>query len=818
MKQTLLLLTLLLSLCLPHTQAHARQTTLKEQMMWIHERFEINFIYDSAIDLNVAYNGTPMSKVATSVSSEADETQLRKCLDTLFRDTGISWEINRKYVVLTKGRKKPKEYTIMVEEQHDTIAESRITALLDRKRNATQTGLKKLDGRHFKGSAAPLAQPDLIKSLQQLTGVAAGTEMLSGLHVHGGTGHDNLFLLDGVPLYQVSHLAGLFSSFNTEMVDQVDFYKSGFPSRYGGKLSSVVDVTTREGNMQEYHGMFSVGLLNGTVQFEGPIVPGKTSFNVGMRRSWLDVLSVPTLAILNRRVFEPRQHVDGRYALTDLNASVTHLFSKDNQLSLNIYVGRDFLDVGIDKPTVEYWEGERFLGSNGFGFGMSWGNVLASLNWKYRISDELHTDVIGYFTRSSTGLAYEEHQWEFDSRTVSERTADECSESVLNDIGAKADFDWIPSGNHHVRFGADAKIHLFEPSRRLSYIHTTEGSSNVLAEDAARNPQSGADIALYAEDEMSFGSWFKANMGLRYSMLGTKDRTWHALEPRVALRFQCGPMAALKLSYTEMNQSVHQVCPAYIDLPMYMWMPSSAEAAPLHSRQLAADLSFDLPHGLFLNVAGYYKTMDNIMEYMGMNMFSAPIDNWEEAFTMGKGKSYGMETELSWRAEDTELSASYTLSWNKRLFEEFWHDWYLDRNDNRHKFTLTASHKFSNRFEAYASWNYHTGNRMTIESHGFHYKDDSLEMFYDSPNNYKFPDYHRLDLGVNFRKTTKRGNESIWTISVYNAYNRRNPIYAEMGREYIKGEDGNYHATGKYELTHVSLIPLLPMFSYTLRF
>jgi hypothetical protein len=231
MKQTLLLITLLLSLGLPQTQAHARQTTLKEQMMWIHERFEINFIYDSAIELNVAYNGTPMSKVATSVSSEADETQLRKCLDTLFRDTGISWEINRKYVVLTKGRKKPKEYTIMVEEQHDTIAESRITALLDRKRNATQTGLKKLDGRHFKGSAAPLAQPDLIKSLQQLTGVAAGTEMLSGLHVHGGTGHDNLFLLDGVPLYQVSHLAGLFSAFNTEVLDHVDFYKSGFPSR-----------------------------------------------------------------------------------------------------------------------------------------------------------------------------------------------------------------------------------------------------------------------------------------------------------------------------------------------------------------------------------------------------------------------------------------------------------------------------------------------------------------------------------------------------------------------------------------------------------
>ena len=159
-----------------------------------------------------------------------------------------------------------------------------VTCIISRQ-NATQTGLTAIDGSRFRKGYAVLGSPDLIKELQNQAGVSGGTELLSGLYVHGGDGTDNLFLIDGVPLYQVSHMLGLISSFNTEVVDNIDFYKSGFPSRYGGKLSSVVDVTTRQGDMNEFHGSFNIGLLNGGLQFEGPIVPGRTSFNVALRRS-----------------------------------------------------------------------------------------------------------------------------------------------------------------------------------------------------------------------------------------------------------------------------------------------------------------------------------------------------------------------------------------------------------------------------------------------------------------------------------------------------------------------------------------------------
>ena len=791
----------------------ATSMTVRDQMTVLNEIFGVNFVYDSSLDLDVRYEGKSMEDLVK------DGADLGRCLQTLLDGTDIDYEINRKYVVLTRkgSKKKPKNYAVLIEEQHDTLSESRITAIVDRQRNATQTGMKKIDGSGFRASAAPLAQPDVVKTLQQLPGVAAGTEMLSGMYVHGGTGTDNLFLLDGVPLYQVSHLAGLFSSFNTEIIDHLDFYKSGFPARYGGKMSSVVDVTTKEGNMQEYHGMFSVGLINGTLQFEGPVVKGKTSFNVAMRRSWLDILSVPTLAILNRNVFSPEKEVDVRYAMTDLNASVTHLFSKDNQLSLNVYTGRDLLDVVWMENTVEYWEGERFPGKNGNEIGVAWGNVLASLNWKYKISDKFHTNVIGYYTNSNNKVDYLLNSWDFSAKIIEENTQKEHNRSLLHDVGVKADFNHILSGHHHMRFGADAVFHIYYPSRSISNIYSITGMNPSKTEESVSYRFFGNEIGVYFEDEMSYGDWFRTNIGLRYTMFNVKDRTYHSVDPRIAFRFQCGSRTAIKMSYSEMSQFSHEVRSMTLDLPLTLWMPSTSKVAPMKSRQFALGVAADLPYNLFLNVEGYVKTMSNIMEYMGTSQFFPPVNDWERSYVSGEGLAYGVETEFAWRTRKTDISAFYTLSWSKRRFKEFFHDWYPDRYDNRHKLTIAASHKFSDRFDIYASWNWHSGNRITVVSHslphegydphdGFGRPHD----FHDTPNNMKLPDYHRLDLGANFRKTTKRGNESIWTISIYNTYCRMNPIWADiwLSTDDVKG----------YKCKAYAVVPIIPMFSYTLRF
>lgn len=273
-------------------EVQPRIVTLKDKVESLESEYGVRFVYSSDINLERPYIGGRPDASENTVESGSAEG-LEAALDRVFRGTGISWKKHRRYIML--GLEPPIEVrdsirtmagTDGIPERNDTIAESRITTdRYIREINRTQTGLTRIDGEKFNRGFAFLSSPDLIKTIQSLPGVAGGTELMSGLYVHGGTGTDNLFLLDGVPLYQVSHLAGLFSSFNTDVVESVDFYKSGFPARYGGRLSSVVDVRTREGDFEEYHGLFSIGLIDGRLQYEGPIVRGKTSFNVAMRRS-----------------------------------------------------------------------------------------------------------------------------------------------------------------------------------------------------------------------------------------------------------------------------------------------------------------------------------------------------------------------------------------------------------------------------------------------------------------------------------------------------------------------------------------------------
>ena len=301
MKHLLLLLITLTTLTFP-AAAQQKNTTLRSEMEYLNNEYGVNFVYDSSLDIYRTYNGRSLTEISAS-NSKSEDRGLDACLAALFRDSGISYQIMKKYVVLTRAdsRKKPKDYTIFIEEQHDTLNESVITLQLDPKRNSTQTGLKRINNKDINSGFALFSTPDVIKTLQLMPGVSSGTELLSGFYVHGGDGSDNLFLLDGVPVFQVSHFLGLFSSFNSDVIESLDFYKSGFPARYGSKMSSVVDITTKDGNFDEYHGTFALGLIDGRFQLEGPIYKNKTSFNFGLRRTWTETLSIPVVATINKR-------------------------------------------------------------------------------------------------------------------------------------------------------------------------------------------------------------------------------------------------------------------------------------------------------------------------------------------------------------------------------------------------------------------------------------------------------------------------------------------------------------------------------------
>ena len=774
-------------------------STLKGEMESIHQHFGVNFVYDSSLELDVPFAGKTIT-----FRTGKDEDALREALLFLFADAGIEFEIMKKYVVLTKAgaKKKPKDYTILIEEQHDTINESIVTAQVDPKRNTTQTGLKRIDSKDINSGFALFSTPDVIKTLQLMPGVNSGTELLSGFYVHGGDGSDNLFLLDGVPIYQISHLAGLFSSFNSDVIGSMDFYKSGFPARYGSKMSSVVDVTTRDGDFNDYHGLFSIGLIDGRLQLEGPLWKGKTSFNVGLRRTWTETITIPIFAFVNH--LNKPDKINGRYAFSDFNAKITHKFSDRNVLSANFYTGRDALKINSKMIFNEDYEPTRLEHMKA---SMTWGNVLGSLNWKYELNDRLSMTNIAYYSGSLSNLSLSIR--ELDEEDKTDVTAGQYYNSDVHNMGLKSDFYHLVGDRQKLRYGATAQFHIYSPNSTAKTDALIDGKAftQVAYSDTLR--YNTLEASIYGEDEIALTDAFSINAGLRYTVYATGEKVWHSLEPRVAMKYSFNDRISLKASYTEMSQPAHLVSSIYLDLPTNAWLPSTAIIKPSRSREVAGGIYTDLPHNMHLDVEGWYKRMYNLIEYAGVYNVFPPLTGWESSYSTGTGRSWGAELDFGYDNGRTEANVYYTLSWNQRYFEDFFHTWYRDRNDNRHKLTLMAKHKFGKRFEIYGAWNWHSGNRVTMATHD----SDKGEYIYTEPNNVKLPDYHRLDVGMNFVRTTKRGNTGIWNLSIYNAYCRTNPITADTyGRTLTGDDDFAYYGVA------MGIIPIVPTFSYTLKF
>lgn len=721
----------------------------------------------------------------------------------------------------------------------DTLNAAKVTTDRIRQISRTQTGLTRLDASKINSGFALFNSPDVIKTIQRLPGVASGTELLSGLYVHGGTGSDNLYLLDGMPLYSTSHLIGLFSSFNSDVIEDVDFYKSGFPARYGGRLSSVVDVNTREGDMYEWHGTFSLGLIDGRFQIEGPIVKGKTSMNFGIRRTWLDSITSPALAISNRKSMrKDGKFSRGHYAFWDMNLGITHLISDSDKIRFSFFNGMDKLRGGSDKyygekdtKTQETTYYKDRMGSQ-MDIDLGWGSTTAGLTWDHVASDQLSVRTRASYALSNNRIKMKVGQWGWGS-TVEEDPENknwaasiltENNRSKVHDFSLRSDFDWIPSESHRIRFGASLQHHIYDAARKALYWDEKQGAKTIGTDVDNVQSFKAEEAALYIEDEIQIGDKFIAAPGLRHSVFLTDGKLYHSPEPRIALRYDMDKSTALKISYTEMSQFVHLVQAVYLDLPTSSWLPCTKEMKPMRSRQIAGGVYKKLPYDLHLEVEGFWKTLSNLYEYSGGFSLYPPIEQWETSFTSGKGRAFGAEVALGWTTEDTDISLAYTLSWSQRFFPEFFNSWYCDRNDYRNMLNITATHKFSDKFDIYAGWTYRTGSRMTLEDQGIGgyvggwYNPETEEWQgyrytakYTKPYNIRMPAYHRFDLGVNLRKTTRKGNEGIWNISVYNAYCRMNPIFAivewRIDRE-SKGYVGKYYG----------LIPIIPTISYTLEF
>lgn len=697
---------------------------------------------------------------------------------------------------------------------------------------STQMGALEINQQTIRSTPVMFGEADIIKTLQLTPGVSAGTEGTAGMYVRGGNVDENLFLIDGNPVYQINHIGGIFSAFNPEAISGMDFFKSGFPSRYGGRLSSVVDVHTKEGNMKEYHGSASIGLISGNLNFEGPIIKDRTSFNIGLRRTWLDVLSAPAVAIANKITKKDGTRLRARYAFHDLNLKVNHIFNDRSRMYLSLYNGNDVLKGGsTDFPDQD--------SDNNYNYdsdvSLRWGNIMATAGWTYVFNNRLFGKVSGVFTRYHSRLRNTEH--DVVGNEGDEDYSDSFRENETNtgitDFGLRTSFDYMPASAHHIRFGGDYLVHRFHPeyNRSVAYEKNEETSVEI-GQEFANDLLWGHEAGVYAEDDWTLSSAVRLNAGLRFSLFNVQGKTYTGLEPRVSLRWLLDDNLSFKASYSRMNQYVHLISNSFISLPTDAWMPVTRKLKPLISDQVSAGFYYNLNKEYNFSVEGYYKTLDNLLEYRDGHTFTPSFVNWEDKLTAGEGRSYGAEFMVRKETGRTTGWVGYGLSWSDRQFDELNQGArYPARFDNRHKLNIVVMHKISPKVELSAAWSYASGNHVTLSLENYYENgtgsptnNDNRYMgasesidYYEGRNNYQLPAYHRLDLGIKIYRPKKKGRMGIWTVSIYNVYSRMNPFMIYKSDKTVPDPGSSYGKNVPVFKT-IGIMPIIPSISYTYKF
>lgn len=453
----------------------------------------------------------------------------------------------------------------------------------------SQLGNIHLSANEIRHVPVVFGEPDLIKTLQLTPGIASGMEGLTGMYVRGGGGDENLFLLDGIPVYNVSHVGGLFSTFNPDMVKHVDFYKGSFPARYGGRLSSVIDVRLKDGDMQNYHGSFSIGLLAARAQIEGPLVKDKTSFNVAFRRTWYDAFTTPPIwAIRNRK---NQYGFFAGYSFYDLNAKINHIFTPKSRLSANFYMGQDRLRYEDYEWINRFPIGEKFA--------WHWGNLVTSLNWSYTFSPKLFGNLSVAYSRYQLKVREEEQKLkamraeanDFQVNRFLDRHA-----SGIEDIGYLYNLDYSPVPEHQMKGGIQYLYHIYHPEDKTNLLSsfTESPDHQTVLYSRAQNPVVHAhEWALFAEDEWTPGERWKVHMGARLSSYHVEKEDYLSFQPRFSMRYVVRPSLSVKAGYTKMSQYVHQLSNSYANLPSDIWVPVTATVKPMDSHQYTAGMYYN---------------------------------------------------------------------------------------------------------------------------------------------------------------------------------------------------------------------------------
>lgn len=694
------------------------------------------------------------------------------------------------------------QYELTAED--DSTKEVKITALKGKGLQSVQIGQtdhNEVNRIKMKWVPQLLGEPDIVRTMSMMPGVVGGSEGMLGMYVRGGAADQNLVLLDDVPLFNSYHLYGIFSVFNEEVVRSATLIKGSFPGRYGGRLSSVVNVHSREGDVRKIKGSLNVGVLAAKVFLEGPLVKDRTTFIFSFRRSHLDFLARPAASLI---LYNDSFTANNLYYFWDANARVTHRFSNRSRLSLGFYMGRDVggLSEKTGSESVEVSTSERRKQITG------WGNTMIGLKWNYQAREgtELVTRVhmTGYEYSFTQDYSFYRNS-KFNPQTnVDDYTRYRLRNGITDVEGAvqlnQRLLPWLK-----LEAGTGYVLHRFIPGNRSQYSRISGAEKELVFNDDRLDAH---EVNAFAELQGSrFNRWYWTAC-IRTSYFSGRDSVRYLLpEPRLSLKYRINHHQFLHASASRTRQFFHLLNNLSLGLPSDLWVPSSRKFGPGLSDQFSLGYAFSNKVWA-ASSSVFFRSFKNLLEYRSDAGYVTSGLKWEESVTAGSGEAYGMEWLLEKTAGKLNGWLAYTLMWNNRWFAEL-NDGHRfpARYDRRHNIYLTAVYHLKKGVDLSASWTYSSGFAYTLPIARYASpapNDPYREIFiYGDRNNARARDNHRLDIAVSFEKVRKHYTRT-WTLGVFNAYNRFNPFYVTLG----------YDNSGQRKLYQVSLMPLLPNISY----
>ncbi len=678
---------------------------------------------------------------------------------------------------------------------------------------------------HIQATPVLFGEADVLKAIQMLPGVQGGNEGFTGLYVRGGGPDENLVLLDGIPIYNVDHMLGILSVFQTEAVKKVTLYKGSFPARYSGRVSSIVDIRTNDGNMKKTSGSVGIGVLTDKLHLEGPIIQDKLSYSISVR-GLHSMMYDPLIRLygkygINSFVDEDGDYsAYGNYFFYDLNGKLCWRLSDNDRFFLAAYSGKDRLGADFS----EEWEQGANLTRTDMSIG--WGNNVASLRWNHIFSQKLFANTTVAFNRYNMSMGMGAKVREYDPTNPYILNFNFKYNSGIQDWSGKLDFDYVPSPRHLIKFGSEYTYHSFFPRTSTGIIEETaegETKSEEINLGKDRNYY-GHELTFYAEDDMSITDRLTFNPGLNASFFYTDGRPYLELQPRLSAKYSFDKGITLKTGYARMAQYVHLLSSTQISLPMDLWVPITARIKPVTSDQVSAGIYYDGYKGWEFSVEGYYKYMQNILEYKDGASVIVSDTSWEDKVEMGIGRAYGLEVFVQKTAGDITGWVSYTLAKSERRFPGgtiSLGQWYPYKYDRRHNFNINLNYKINHHLDANAAWVFASGPTTTIpyRTTGTMGPDDGWVMntsYVTQRNNFRLPASHHLNVGLTHHKKKRHGEREL-TLSVYNVYNRMNPnlVFVNYVNRY---DEKTKSYVDKVQLQKVTILPLLPSLNWSYKF